>query len=278
MTLEVSHAGRLGADALSALSWGALARDLDHDGELVTAVSTESFEWFGRFQRTNSTRRRRSGGPALLVGTNSVYLGLALARPDALADADVRRLSNRYVRPLLRGLGALGAISHYFDRDWVASGKERRPLAWIGFGHHAATGRSLVEVIVAIDEPFGAPETHPSFGGKRGLTLAELRSPCDAEAIAARLREAYRAAYDGIEGDVPERAFAIRPEPGDDTPWTVTTDGAMGAVGARFDDHGRLDVGGALFVSEDALSRFERTADEGAFDPPAILVGLSRTG
>src|SRR5687768_9693945 len=107
------------------MAWPKIARA----AELVIATPAEEAILLGAFQRSSEVDsfyqslplyRRGSGGAAARIGPGTVWLRLALKRPDALVDATAPRLMNRYVRPLLRALTKMGAHAHYFDRDWIS--------------------------------------------------------------------------------------------------------------------------------------------------------------
>lgn len=226
------------------------------------AVVTDEAMILGAFQRAAglpsspcTLDRRGSGGPEVRVGSGTVYVGLALAQPGALIPCDERRIVNRYVRPLLRGLTRAGHLAHHFGRDWVSVA--HRPVAWVGFGHDAGTRRTLVEAFVAVRTPFAWTE-RASFLGKAHGTLESIGGrPVDAAALAERIVEAYArdVPSDGLPWPEPATRQTL-PDPLD-PPWAATTDEAIGALGAGPDAAGAFRIGGDLLVSRDALARLE---------------------
>jgi hypothetical protein len=269
---------------LAAASCRALDRPLAHDGELLLATVEGEAVVLGALQRASelgafddparALLRRGSCGAEAMVGAGSLWVQLALARSDALVRCEPRRLLNRYVRPLLRALTKVGALAHYFDRDWISAGK--RPVAMIAFAHDAATGRALVEAIIAVRAPF-AIRARPSYLGKAPATLADIGASIDLARLGDALAEAYASAYGrsivempGFKGDPPPphpAAGDLRAEPA----WAATRDEAIGVVGAGRDASGRMRVGGELMASRDAVTRLEeRLAAAGSTDAAEI--------
>ncbi len=248
----------------------ASARDLDRKlafpAELRVSIATEAAVVVGAFGRHSGTAapagmhvlRRGSGGPPVVLGPETIHLMLSLETPDALTSCDEKRIVNRYVRPLLRAITAHSkSQAHFFGRDWVSL--EHRPVAWVGFGHDASTGRTLFESFVAVRSGF-APALRPAFLGRAPATLEELTGrPVDAD----RLAEAIVAAY-GREAEIvpvsPAVALLDR-DPleleVDHVPWAAVRQEAIGVVGAGRDARGVFRVGGDLLVSRDALARLE---------------------
>ena len=119
---------------LAAISRTALDRPLHCAAELVIGVPADDAIVLGAMQRFSElaqvtvdpdvlVTRRGSGGAESRVGPGTVWMQLALASPSALVPCEPGRLINRYVRPLLRALAKVGALAHYFDRDWVSASK-----------------------------------------------------------------------------------------------------------------------------------------------------------
>lgn len=228
---------------------------------LVGSPTDEAFV-LGAFQRPAEIGanacpivRRGSGGGVARVGEGSVWVQLALARPDALVACTPDRLLNRYVRPLLRALTRLlGRPVSYFGRDWISA--SHRPVAIVAFAHEAKTNAALVEAIIAVSTPLGA-EGRPSFLGKAPATLEEVAGRSIER---ASVTDAIAAAYGGIATNVFDvaspsagAAHLVATEPA----WTATREEAMGLVGAGRDSTGKLRVGGELMASYDAISRLE---------------------
>jgi lipoate-protein ligase A len=205
----------------------------------------------GQFQRARSAlrldevaargltvTRRTSGGPAVLFGPGSLHVALSLPRPDALVSCTPRQLVNRYVRPLLRGLGRLGCAAHYFGRDWVTAAK--RPVAWIGYAE-LGDGRSWVEALVAVQHRFDLPselDGYPArqndwFLGKAPITLEDvLGRSVSADEVQSAITGAYHAAF-GELGAGTWTHDELRPEVHDERPaWDAVIEEAIGFIGA----------------------------------------------
>lgn len=270
-TLGVLRLERAAAADLAAASRAALDRPLTHDAELLLATVEGEAVVLGALQRVSelgpaddpvrTLLRRGSCGAEAMVGKGSLWVQLALARSDALVRCEPSRLLNRYVRPLLRALTKVGALAHYFDRDWISAGK--RPVAMIAFAHDAATGRALVEAIIAVRTPF-AIRARPSYLGKAPATLADIGASVELARLGDVLAETYASAYGrsivempGFQSDSsgtpPPPDVDLRAEPA----WAATRDEAIGIVGAGRDASGRMRVGGELMASRDAVSRLE---------------------
>jgi hypothetical protein len=289
--LAVVRAGIVTAATLAARSAGDLDRPLATPAELWVAVASDAATLLGAFQRAEPSDagpllRRGSGGPAVRVDVGTVHVALSLASPGALEPCDAKRIVNRAVRPLLRALTKTAALAHYFGRDWVSV--ERRPAAWVGFAHDAATQRTLFEAFVAVRAPFATRE-RASFRGKGPATLEELAGrPLDAVAIAAAIADAYVEKH-GAEEIAIERAAGTPADPvsATDPPWAATVDEAIGTLGAGLDAAGVLRIGGDLLVSRDALARLEsrvvtasdadlaRIVNETLADPGVALEGVA---
>jgi hypothetical protein len=269
--LGILRVGERSARAIAAHSRSALDRPLREPGELWIAVADGDARVLGAFQRAPSTatetrERRGSGGPEVRVGPGTIHMALALAHPGALVAADEKRIVNRCVRPLLKALTRVGALAHFFGRDWVSV--QHRPAAWVGFAHDATTRRTLFEAFVALRVPFHDAE-RPSFLGKEPTTLEEiLRAPVDPARVVGAIVDAYAAAWSVetvvLDEPAPSPEFSAAAEPirqhADEPaspPWAATVEEAIGVVGAGPDATGAFRVGGDLLVSRDALARLE---------------------
>lgn len=277
------------AAELAAISRTALDRPLVHSAELVVAVPSDEAIILGSMQRLSElgavdpkvlVTRRGSGGAEAQVGPGSVWIQLALSSPIALVACEPDRLCNRYVRPLLRALAKVGALAHYFDRDWVSA--SRMPVGSVSFAHDTSSGRALVEAIVAVDTPFAMRE-RPSFLGKPARTLRGVGVDPDVDAarVADAVIDAYANAY-GI-GELSldtasemtralSRDFAgtAADDPRGDPPWAATRDEAIGVVAAGRDREGRVRVGGELMASRDAIARLEAAIAAAGGDAPKL--------
>lgn len=269
MDVGVIRTDGVAAARLAAISRGALDRALGHDAELLVAVPADEGDVIGAFERgrgDGSLRRGSGGGPAH-VGPGTVWVQLALARPDALVACDADKLLNRYVRPLLKALTKSGALAHYFGRDWVSVA--HRPAALLAFAHDAGTGRAMVEAIVGVTTPFASGD-RASFLGKAPTTIGEhARATLDASKVADAIVQSYLDAY----GRTP-KAIALPSGPEEEEhvepPWTATREEAIGTIGAGRDRAGRLRVGGELMASRDAVKRLEEALARG--DDPSAAV------
>jgi hypothetical protein len=255
----------LSAARLAAISGSALDRPLAHDAELLVAEPSGAAVVLGAMQRGSEIAgiltgsdvlvRRASGGAEARVGPGSLWMQLALARSDALVACEPDRLLNRYVRPLLRALTKVGALAHYFDRDWISAAK--RPVGVIAFAHDASSGRALVEAILGVSTPF-AMRARSSYLGKEPATLAEIGAKVDVARLAEAVAEAYATAYGRatVSIDAPAETDAA-PRLSADPPWAATREEAIGIVAAGRDRDGAMRVGGELMASRDAISRLE---------------------
>jgi hypothetical protein len=289
-TLGVVRLEGAPAARVAAVSRGALDRSLKHDGELLLATLEDEAVVLGALQRASELGdaddrarpllRRGSCGAELVVGPGSLWMQLALVRSDALVRCEPRRLLNRHVRPLLRALTKVGALAHYFDRDWISAG--RRPVAMIAFGHDVASGRALVEAVIAVKTPFALRE-RPSYLGKPPATLADVGSAVELPRLCDAIAEAYAAAYGRTIVDEPDGAASLaRGGAQDDPPvepaWAATREEAIGLVGAGRDREGRMRIGGELMVSRDAVTSLEaRLAELEGADAAAIAHAVDRS-
>jgi len=271
--LGVVRADGLTAAALAAVSRGALDRPLARDAELLVAVPSDEAVVLGAFERGPGVRRG-SGGATARVGPGSVWVQLALARPDALVDCDAERLLNRYARPLLKAITKSGALAHYFGRDWISVA--HRPAALVAFAHDATTGRCLVEAIVAVTTPF-ADGARASFLGKEPTTLGAHAPGATPSKLADAIVRAHLDAYARTEEVValPEGAAD---DVVDDPPWTATSDEAIGTIGAGRDRAGRMRVGGEIMASRDAVRDLEARLARGEDPSLAVDAALGAPG
>ncbi len=305
--LAIMVAGLRPAAEIAEHSRSALDRRLACDAELWLAVATDEARIRGAFQRVVEREpnagsaveampampamRRGSGGPEVLLGPGTVHVALALANPASLGPSDEKRIVNRCVRPLLRALTAMGTPAAFFGRDWVSVSK--LPAAWVGFGHDAATRRTLFEVFVAVASPF-APPGRGSFRGRSPASLQSIAGRAlDPARLARAVADAYAEGHDvlTLEPTPPAdsnigSAIEGRPEP----PWAATCEEAIGVVGAGRDAGGVFRVGGDLLVSRDALGRLEARAallpedeigpavDETLLAPGVALDGIRSLG
>ncbi len=275
---------RAPSSQLAAMSRDALDRPLRYDAELIVAEPSDEAVVLGALQRSSelpgqvassaALLRRGSCGAEARVGPGTLWLQLALARPAALVACEPSRLLNRYVRPLLRALSTVGALTHYFDRDWLSASK--RPIGMIAFAHDAKTGRALVEAIVAVETPF-AVRPRGSYLGKTPATLAELGSRIEIARLAEAIAVAYAAAYARPTvalDDVPASAdSAAERDPLLDPPWTATRPEAVGIVAAGVDGNARMRLGGELMASRDAIAQLEQRLV--AIERSATAIGVA---
>jgi hypothetical protein len=186
-----------------------------------------------------------------------LHVALALATPSALVTCDPRKITNRYVRPLLRALTKRGAPANYFGRDWISVA--HRPAAAVGFAHDSGTGRTVFEAFIPLRAPFSEPR-----GSFLGKSPGSLESICgrafDPGDLARAIVDAYLAAGDRDPQDLLARGTAppvIADEAPFDPPWTACADEAIGLVCAGRDRNGALRLGGDFLASRDAVARLE---------------------
>ncbi len=276
-------------DDIVAHSRAALDRPLAQPGELWIAVASDEALVLGAFQRDVGLApgprvRRGSGGPEVRLAPGTVHVALALAHPGALVPCDEKRIVNRAVRPLLRALTRIGALAHFFGRDWVSV--QHRPAAWVGFAHDAGTRRTLFEAFIAVRTPFHVTE-RPSFLGKTPGTLEEIvGKPIEPQRLVDAIVDAYVGSWAVVPVEAaapaPDRQHAddlspaVLPRPdrqhADDLPWAATVEEAIGPIGAGPDASGTFRVGGDLLVSRDALARLEAAAPHTPDDALGALV------
>jgi len=242
--LTIAEARDVSPAGLAALS---RAWDAVDGARLVVAVPDATATVLGAFERqttAGSFVRRGSGGAPVTIGPGTIWLQLALERPDALVACRADQVLNRYVRPVLRAIGKVSRVpASYFGRDWISLGGH--PVGLVSFAHDAGTNRCLFEAILAVSTPFSAPRA--SFREKAPATID---APPDR--LAALLREAFGP---GAPASTSAQAEAMAIEP----PWTATVEEALGIVGA---DRARL--GGELVASRDAVADVAQRLAEGA--------------
>lgn len=276
--IGVIRAGEQSAETLAAASRASLDRPLAHVAELWVALARDEGVLVGAFQRGVGLPgarlfRRGSGGAEAHVGPGTVHVVLSLARPDALVACDEHKIVNRYVRPLLRALGACGAVARYFGRDWVSVGNS--PVASVGFAHDTTTRRTAFEAVVAMRVPH-ATRPRESFRGGAPTTIdAAVGKEVDPQRVADAVIRAYADAYGAETSD--EGALAVDPSTADDPtadpPWRATVEEVIGTLGAGPDRHARFRVGGDLLVSRDALARLEERVASLPGDPGDEEIG-----
>ncbi len=238
------------------------------EASLLIGSPTDDAFVLGSFQRLSEIGargespvvRRGSGGGVACVGQGSIWVQLALTRPDALvAGCTADKLLNRYVRPLLRAITKVASTpASYFGRDWISAA--HRPVALVAFAHEARTNASFFEAIVAVSTPF-ATEDRPTFVGKVPATLEDLTGR---SLDRARIVDAIADAYRGIATSVVESdPTPVSPQDlanaivADEPAWTATREEAIGLVAAGHDASGTLRIGGELMASNDAIARLE---------------------
>lgn len=262
MTIGLNPHHRLALTELSALSTSSLDRASTHAAELTVAAVTGEGWVLGGMSRAGDappdleTRVvRASGGPAISAGEGTIYVGLSLPRADALTPGGDAQVINRYVRPVLRALGRVGAPAHYFGRDWIAVA--RRPAAWVGFAHDAGTRRVLVEAFVGVTHAFDGGVARPSYGGKAPASVGELAGkPLAVGDVREAIVEAFANAY-GHALVPTEIAPGPAPRVEDEPAWEARVPEVMGSVSAGRDAGGRMRVGGDWMVSRDARASLE---------------------
>ena len=200
--------------------------------------------------------RRASGGAAVRVGEGTVHVVVALRRLGEIVACEPRSILNRHVRPLL---GALGGA--YFGRDFVSVG--HRPVAYVAFGHHARTGRTVFEAFVAARTRFDIG-ARASLMGKEPATLE--RDPGEvAAAIVASYAKAWKleAVEEPFDDEPPITSdAALRAEPA----WRASVEEAIGPIRAD-----RTSVGGELMASSDAIELLcARLREDPTTDPEEI--------
>lgn len=257
-SLQVAVREGLSLLELAARSRDALDRPLAAGAELLVASVADEGLVLGAFQRAGELpddilaaqagriTRRVSGGAEIRVSPGSVWLTLALQRPDVLVAGPPDRLMNRHVRPLLRALAKQGVKAGYFDRDWVGTA-DKRVVASVAFAHDAGTKRSVFEAVVTTGAPLAVRERGSWRGRPSGVVPAE--------GLAAAIAAAYLEAYAGAPGE-PSPAPADADPETTHAAWSSTFDEAIGVIGAARDASG-IHLGGELMVSRDAVATLE---------------------
>ncbi|MCS6900005.1 MAG: hypothetical protein RMJ98_09885 [Myxococcales bacterium] len=232
----------------------------------------------GAFQRAASAlkepsfpvTRRLSGGPTLLLAPESLHLVLYLPSPSVLVpDADLPRLLNRHLRPLLRALRRLGLAAMYPGRDWIAVA--HRPAIWVGFAHHGASNACCVEAFLPLDRSFSVPSeqdasaiyrSEPPWLGKVPAGLRELSPhPLSLETLHQAVTRAYATDLGVLWAPGSFEAGWLRREVRDERPpWAALRQEAIGLVGASGPPWAGL--GGEFFASEDLMAAVDRRLEE----------------
>jgi hypothetical protein len=275
--MRVVRLAAVPAAELAAISRTALDRPLAHSAELIIAVPSDEALVLGSLQRLSElganvpaagvVTRRGSGGAEVQVGPGTVWMQLALANPSALVACEPDRLLNRYVRPLLRALAKVGAVAHYFDRDWISASS--MPVTAVAFAHDTGSSRALVEAFVAVDTPFAVRQRR-SFLGKPARTLRSvgIDAEVDVGRVADAIIDAYASAYGIGELSLDTASEMTRAlsrdlsgtaadDPRGDPPWTATREEAIGTIAAGRDNEGRMRIGGEMMASRDVIVRLE---------------------
>jgi hypothetical protein len=286
MRLGILRAGERGARELAGHSRGALDRALTEPGELWVGVAADEAVLLGAFQRGIQQgmrvgdglpqMHRGSGGPEVWVRPGTVHIALALAHPAVFVPCDEKRIVNRMVRPLLKALTKVGALAHFFGRDWVSVA--HRPAAWVGFAHDAVTRRTLFEAFVAVHAPF-AP-ARESFLGKEPTTLDAIAgAPFAPSRLVDAIVDAYVGAWAAEAVPLADDDSGLGAAGAvDDTPWAATVEEAIGTLGAGPDARGVFRVGGSLLASRDAVARLEVAAPTTPDDDLGALVDATLAG
>jgi hypothetical protein len=141
--------------------------------------------------------RRTTTGTAAWMGGTGLVLALALPHVASIAtDATDRTLLNRNVRPFLRAFTRVGAMAHYFGREWISLRK--RPAALLGFDV-TRKGAVLIEMLVGLDQSIALPielttieeRAVNRFQGKTPASLHEVLPDARGDLFAGRLLEGF---------------------------------------------------------------------------------------
>ncbi len=256
--------GTIAPASIAAIGSHAIDGKLAGDAELsVHSLSGEALV-LGAFQRATKGSekddprplvRRVSGGPTIAVGEGTIYLVLALDRPEALTSCDAAKLVNRYVRPLLRALTKLGATAHYFGRDWLSV--MHRPAGEVVFAHDSSTGRSVVEAFVAVSTPFELAPRESFLGKEPGTLEGITKRHFEITTVIDATIAAYLSAYDRERKDLAPLPKSKLPVPKRDPAWAATDEEAIGEIAAGPDASKTFRVGGDLLASRDAIANLE---------------------
>jgi lipoate-protein ligase A len=258
------------------------------EGLLTVAPIVGDAFVLGAFQRVASTldlarpevrdgvlARRATGGVALHVQSAQVLVALDLVSSSVLGgNGDPARAINRHVRPLLKALTNLGVPATYGGRDFVLAGGT--PVAFIGVTHDRALGTVGLEMVVAVDAPFGVDPAldlaHGSIaprwlGRTPGTISARAHRAVSTEAVVEAIVAAWS---EQAAGDMHERhpspsitVLAPRDEP----PFEALVEEGMGLLGAVVDAES-IAIGGELMVSRDVLGPLGATLH--ALGPAAL--------
>lgn len=289
--LAIVRPSSIDAQAIgSALEDGLRVRAGASDGAILIApVAGEAFV-LGAFQRAASTldlerpeiqaatlARRATGGVALHVRAGQIFVALDLASASTLGgNGDPARAINRHVRPLLTALGALGVPATYGGRDFVLAGGA--PIAWMGVTHDRVLGSVALEMLIAIDAPFGVdPSLDLAYGAIAPRWLGKTPGTLSAH---ARRRVARAAVIDAIvaawtalaQGDTSEgsaTSFAPLPASRDQRPFDALVEEGMGLIGAGVEPDS-VSIGGELMASRGALEALGKTLHGLALEGSAI--------
>ena len=255
---------------IAAWSRTLLDRPLTVPGELTVVLASERAKICGEWGLdVDCMHLRGGGGASVILAEGSVYVALALAHAGALvADADVPRIMNRYVRPLLAALAKSGARAMYGGRDFVAV--KGAPVAWVGFQHSAETKRAAFEAVLALHVPFAAPG-RASFRGRAPASLVDAGCVYAASELGAAALAAYTAAYPTLRlapfstalSTALSTMSATQTSTSRRSTW-VTEEDAIGLVGARLDTSNRLRIGGDFYASRETIPTLERALERAA--------------
>ena len=175
--------------------------------------------------------RRATGGRALLAAEGTFAIALALPRTGALLgdgrDVPASKIVNRFVRPALGALGALGVSAGYFGRDFISV--STRPVAHASFDA-GRDGSALVEVHVGLTRPV-AFASEPPWASLAELFPDRFAAPPPLEKILEALRrgfserlgadlgepqpalDAAEPAWPAVDEDLPPRASRLHEVP-----------------------------------------------------------------
>ncbi|MEO7097034.1 MAG: hypothetical protein ABI175_27490 [Polyangiales bacterium] len=257
----------------SVLARGLRATTQASEGALLVApVMGEAFV-LGAFQRAASTldltrpevvgaalARRATGGVALHVRRGQIFVALELASASVLGgNGDPARAINRHVRPLLSALSASGVPATYGGRDFVVAGGA--PVAWVGVTHDRALGSVSLEMLVAVEAPFGIDPAldlahgsiAPRWLGKTPGTLTtHAHRNVESAAVVDAIFTAWSAVARGETSEAGAPPFEEVPVARDQRPFDALVEEGMGLIGAARDP-GALSIGGELMASRGAL-------------------------
>ncbi len=132
-------------------------------------------------ERGTKLLRRKTGGPAGMMGAGVMYVALCLRNASSLMECPPDRVLNRNVRGFLGGLTQEGVPAHYLGREWISV--DKRPAGLLGWARRE--GGVLLEVLLGHTRSFVPPSElvgYPPreravFGGKEPITLKEAWEP-----------------------------------------------------------------------------------------------------